>query len=80
MARHVAAVLALTLTLATLLLCSTREALGTGNGTVPAAKLSVVCWLLVVAGITGTALASVGNRYGCVVGLSGCGDVRSVWC
>ena len=67
MVRHVAAVLALSLVLAALLLWITRDALAAGNGIVPAAELSVVCWLLVVAGITGTALASNGNRYGWLV-------------
>ena len=59
--RSIAAVLTVSLTLAALLVGSSHEALGGEGG---AGRLSVACWLLVIAGISGTTLASNGNRYG----------------
>jgi hypothetical protein len=61
---HVAAVLALSLTLAVLVVMSGGKGLALSRGTLPDSTLSFFCWAMVVAGITGTALASAGNRYG----------------
>lgn len=57
-ARCAVAVLAVSLSLA-VLLCATI-----GDGAEAAWKLSSVCWFLVVAGVTGTAMSSSGCRFG----------------
>lgn len=63
---QVAAVLAVSLGLAALLwnqIQATDPAASHGTAG-PANGVSVICWLLVVTGITGTALASFGGRFG----------------
>jgi hypothetical protein len=59
--RSIATVLPVSLALAALLVYGSHQTFG-DNGA--SSLLSITCWILVVAGVTGTTLASNGNRYG----------------
>lgn len=60
----VAAVLTVSLGLSALLWSRAEAGFLSGHEGLSAGFLSLVCWLLVVGGIAGTALASCGSRFG----------------